>query len=189
MTRYRLKSTIEDGTTVLRVITNDTRYSEGDQVDTPDGPGVVVEVRTEDFDGPTGSVDASTDSPAYVVGTEDGASVYRASDLQAGEIETDVDNPVADVEGDAENMAANLAPVEDLAVNNWNPPESWRDAETPARLIALDAWSSMGGQFDCGGSCCHGTMAPKLGERGANEFCGSMKDYILGGWEGWRSGG
>lgn len=191
--KYRLTSTIEDGETVLRVITN-ARYSEGDVVDTPDGLGIVVEVRTEDFDGPQGgNVSASEDSPTYVVGLEDedvAVGTYKASDLSADELpETDVEDPVEDIESEAENIAANLAPGEELAINDWSPPESWREADTPARLIALDAWSSMGGQFDCGGACCHGTMAPKLGNRGANEFCASFKDFILGGWEGWRRGG
>jgi len=46
----------------IRIVSN-ARYSEGDVVDTPDGRGVVIEVRTEDFEGPDGDVEASEDSP------------------------------------------------------------------------------------------------------------------------------
>lgn len=174
---------------------NQTRYSEGDVVDTPDGLGIVVEVRTETFEGPQGSeVEASEDSPGYVVGLEDedtAVGVYSASDLTEGELpETDVEDPVESLdESETANAAKHLTANESLSANQWDPPESWRESDTPARLIALDAWSSMGGQFDCGGACCKGTMAPKLGDRGSDEFCASMKDYILGGWEGWRRGG
>jgi len=171
---------------------NQTRFSEGDVVDTPDGLGIVVEVRTENFEGPQGSeVEASENSPTYVVGLEDedtAVGVFNASDLNSGELpKTDVDNPVDSLEeSDTANAAKNLTANESLTANDFNVPESWEESETPARLIALDAWSSMGGQFDCGGSCCKGTMAPKLGDRGSDEFCASFKDYILGGWEGWR---
>jgi hypothetical protein len=72
---------------------------------------------------------------------------------------------------------------------DWDYPESWKEAETPARLILLDAWSSMGGQFSCGGGCCKGTMLTSgMSNRAANQFCASMKDRVLL-WEGWRKGG
>ena len=162
----------------VRIRVNQTRYSEGDVVDTPDGMGIVVEVRTEEFEGPDGSdVEATEDSPAYVVGLEDEdkpVGVYTASDLSEGDFpDTGVEDPASDVQGSDVN--ANVGVVG----NDWSMPRSWREADTPARLILLDAWSSMNGQFDCGGACCMGTLkSPRL--------CGAMKDEVLGGWTGWR---
>jgi len=169
---------------------NDTLFSEGDAVQTPQGLGVVTEVRTSAFTGKGDEdVDASESSPTYVVALKDGrvgVGFYSASELDATELpETAVDDPVDDVEQSANavmEMTAN-----GLVANDWQPPESWEESETPVRVIGLDAWSSMGGQFDCpGGGCCKGTMRPKLGDRGSDEFCASFKDWILGGWEGWR---
>jgi hypothetical protein len=164
------------------------RYDEGDTVDTPDGIGVVSEIRTESFTGPEDDeIEASDDSPAYVValGSEDKTvGVYNASDLSADELpEVDVEDPTDELEA----MANITDAVEDYEALNWNAPESWEESETPVRVIALDAWSSMGGQFDCGGACCKGEMAPRLGDRGSDEFCASFKDYILGTeqWRGW----
>jgi|GEM_PF-6156616 len=155
---------------------NATRYTEGDQVMTPQGIGVVAEVRTEPFEGKNGEIEASDSSPVYVVGLKDervGVGFYTASELEADEIETDVEDPVGDVRANA------CVGRDDVTANDWSMPESWRESDTPARLILLDAWSSMGGQFDCGGGCC-------MGELKSRRLCASMKDEVLGGWEGWR---
>lgn len=168
----------------LEPVGNARQYSEGDIVQSPQGIGVVVEIRTEPFEGKTGEVDASEDSPTYVVGLQEervGVGFYRASELSEGEIETDVDNP----ESDLAEMSANsfLPRLTPLTSNDWAMPKSWRDADKPARLILLDAWASMGGQFDCGGGgCC-------MGELKDEELCAAMKDEVLGGWTGWRKGG
>lgn len=180
---------------VVRLRVNAEHWEEGDVVDSPDGLGIVVEVRDEDFEGPGGTQHtASEDSPKYVVGLEDeeeAVGVYSGGDLSEDELpDTPVDDPVDDIaESETANVARNLSANESLTANQWDPPESWEESEIPARIIALDAWSSMGGQFNCGGACCMGTMRPDLGKRGAAEFCASFKDWILGGWEGWRSGG
>jgi len=181
---------------VLDTVGNATRYSESDPVQTPQGFGIVTEVRTEDFEGKNGTVEASESSPTYVVGLQDarvGVEFYSASELSPGELpETDVENPV----GDATEQAANASLVDNalrrlgLTANDWTMPPSWRKADTPARLILLDAWSSMGGQFDCNGGCCMGEMLSSgMSNRAASQFCASMKDEVLGGWEGWRKGG
>lgn len=162
---------------VLAVIGNATRFSEGDSVQTPQGLGVVTEVRTENFEGKSGTVEASTASPTYVVGLKDarvGVGFYNAGELSATEMpDVDVETPVEDVSSNSE--------VE-LTANDWTMPDSWRESDTPARLILLDAWQSMGGQFDCGGACC-------MGELHSAELCASMKDEVMGGWTGWRGGG
>lgn len=154
--KYRLRSTIEDGRTVLRVVTN-ARYSEGDTVNTPDGIGIVTGVLTESAEGDDGeTIEASEDSPTYIVLIEDEDMAfgnYKASDLSAGEIEADIENPEEDIADTAEN--ADLTPVDVFAGNfsenqdgffEW--PESWVESDTPARVIALKALAGMGGSFD-----------------------------------------
>jgi hypothetical protein len=166
-------------------------YSEGDEVDTPEGVGVVVEVRTEEFDGPDGeTIDATSDDPAYIVGVETGVEVYRESDLSSGEIDPDVENPEGelDVDDDAEGSRASVEAIR--GDGRFQIPESWEESETPNRLILLKAWAGMGGQFDCpSGDCCKGTMIENgMNPKAANRFCAAMKDRTLGGWEGWRKG-
>lgn len=173
MTKYR----VVPDPAVVRVVANAT-FSEGNTVDTPSGVGVVVEVRTEDFEGPQGStVEASEDNVAYVVGVRDGARVYRASELSEGEIETDVENPEEDLE---ESVSSNLAANQE---STFRFPKSWRESETPNRLILLKAWAGLGGRFT---SCVREMRDDLTGS--PDRFCASMKDRVLQ-WEGWRQGG
>jgi len=171
--RVRLKQDV----TKYRIRANAQEFSEGDPVDTPDGLGVVVEVRDEDFDGPDGAVEASEDNVAYVVGLEDesiGAAVFRAGQLEDTELpETDVEEPIEDVKEDNDTSSNSVT------ANDWTMPDSWVESEKPARLILLDAWASLGAQFDCGGACC-------MGELRSRRLCAAMKDEVLL-WEGWRN--
>lgn len=165
----------------------DADFGEGDKVTTTDGTeAVVVEVRTSPFTGPDGSeVEASNDSPAYIIGTVDGAEAVTGDDIEAADWSTDVDAPDKRL---SESMSgSNHA---EAGPTDWDYPDSWDESETPNRLILLDAWSSMGGQFDCdSGTCCKGTMmSGGMSEGAANRFCASMKDRVLM-WEGWRQGG
>jgi len=158
----------------IGVSANATRFSEGDPVETPEGFGVVVEVRTDSFEGKNDEdVEASENSPTYVVGLQDGrvgVGFYSASELSATEFpETDVENPVDDVSSEQTSNS--------LTANDWTMPDSWRKAEKPARLILLDAWSSMGGTF-------RGARQ----ELGSKRLAAAMKDEVLM-WEGWRQGG
>lgn len=153
-------------------------FSEGDEVDTPDGVGVVVEIRTEMFEGPDGDdVDASEDDPAYLVATEDGAAVYRESALEDGEIDVGMDDPEAALALDIGCEESAL-----LQDGHFSWPESWQDADQPARLIALKAWAGLGGRF----TTCRREMAGEIASPA--RFCAAFKDRILG-WEGWRQGG
>jgi hypothetical protein len=168
---------------------NATQYVEGDTVQSPQGLGVVVEVRTEEFEGKNGeTVEASSGSPTYAVGLKDarvGVGFYKASQLSAAEMpETPVDDPVGDVQEDqsANSVGDRVLGALNLRSNDWTMPRSWRESDTPARLILLDAWASMGGQFDCAGGCC-------MSELKDAELCAAMKDEVLGGWTGWRDGG
>jgi len=172
--RYKL---LKSQSKRIRFIAN-AQYSEGDVVDTPDGLGVVSEVRTETFDGTDGEVEASEDSPAYVVAVEDedkSVGFYKASDLESGELpEVDVD-PEEDLGDQSANVSANQD-------GHFTWPESWRESDTPARIIALKAWASMGGRH----TGCVREMKGNISR--PNAFCADFKDRILG-WEGWRKGG
>jgi hypothetical protein len=161
---------------VVRLRVNAEHWEEGDEVDTPEGVGVVVERRTEDFEGPDGMVDASEDNPGYVVGVEDGAAVFRGGELSEGEIETDVENPEQDLAGQSANYSANQE-------TTFGIPDSWQESETPNRIILLKAWAGLGGRFT---SCVREMRGELTGS--PDRFCASMKDRVLQ-WEGWRQGG
>jgi hypothetical protein len=158
-----------------------TLYDEGDTVDTPDGLGVVSEIRTENFTGPDGDeVEATEDSPAYVVAVEDEdtmAGTYKASDMETTEFpDVDVENPTEALEAWVDIEQATYESLQD-GFFSW--PESWQDSEQPARLIALKAWAGMGGRH----TGCVREMRGNVGR--PNAFCADFKDRILG-WEGWR---
>jgi hypothetical protein len=166
---------------VLRIISNQ-RFKEGNEVDTPDGIGVVTGILTETSESEGETIEASEDSPTYVVllGDEDKQfGTYKASDLNEGEIETDVENPTEDIAETAEN--ADLNPVDVFAGNlsenqdgffEW--PQSWVDSETPARVIALKALSGMGGSFDGCVREMRGNIASP------DRFCADFLDRVYG---------
>jgi hypothetical protein len=160
---------------------NATRYSESDRVQTPQGLGVVTDVRTEPFEGKDGQVDASGSSPTYVVGLKDarvGVGFYSASQLSETEFpDPDVD-PLETLDQSANTALGRLATALGLTANDWTMPETWREADTPARVILLDAWASMGG-----------TATAAKRHLGSWELAAAMKDRVLGGWTGWRDGG
>lgn len=144
-----------------------TRYATGDVVATPDGPGVVTAVLTEDFEFPRGADDvevvtASDDRPAYVVGLEDpGAAVYRASNLQATCLDQ-ADHP--SVDGEAET------PVVDESVDGLDElPEGW-DRES-----VLEYWEEIGGEWE---ACVDG-LTDEFSEDRAERLCAAMKDELL----------
>lgn len=74
----------------------------------------------------------------------------------------------------------NVPGVDDPHVGFDSWPDSWEESEKPARLIALDAWSSMGGTF----RGCRREMAGTLSN--PNRLCAAFKDEILG-TERWRN--
>lgn len=159
----------------------------GDVVSTPDGKGVVVDVITasemdEDSELSGTSLDPRNQDVYVVALVEGGHDFYTASDLNSASF--DVEQP-----GDTseEIMSSNESRIPSwlpfrsvLITNDWTMPESWVESERPARLILLDAWASMGAQFNCGGACC-------MGELHDEELCASMKDEVLG-TELWRGG-
>ena len=147
-----------------------TRYTEGDEVATPDGRGVVAAVLTDDFEFPQNggeddyaSVEASDDRPAYVVGLEAvGSAVYRASDLEKSDLEDE--DATESTDGEA------LTDIVDEDVNGLDDlPEGWdRDS-------VLEYWSSIGGSWE---ECVEDLTDEFEAER-AREHCSAMKDEVL----------
>jgi hypothetical protein len=158
---------------------NANRYQQGDIVSTPDGIGVVTEALTERFESDENdiSIEASPDSPTYMVVLEDEdeqVGFYKASDLEADEIGTDVD-PMEGLAANANDHGRIVSILlGTLTGNDWSPPPSWRKSETPARLIALQAFAGMEGSFD-------GCVREMRGNVATPErFCGGFLDYVLG---------
>lgn len=71
--------------------------------------------------------------------------------------------------------------VDDPGVGFDSWPDSWVEADEPARLIALRAWASMGGTW----RGCFREMSTNMTPRRARRFCSSFKDTIYG-TEQWR---
>lgn len=191
---------ILDAEASIERVEADAKFTEGDKVMLGDERAIVVEIWTSgEREGPDGEeYEASEDDPVYIVATEDGAEAATEDDLTADDWSTGRDDPDEEL---GEHLAASRVmarvmddgSVEHVTVQagptDWDYPESWKEADTPARLILLDAWSSMGGQFDCGGDCCKGTMTKAgMSDRASDQFCAAMKDRVLM-WEGWRRGG
>jgi len=172
--KIKLKDRVDNSPPVyIPLSENQGRYEPGEWVETPSGKGFIDDRVTE---GSVDGTDASDSSPVYVVGLLDGGVEFRrASDLTATEPpESDVEDPMSDVK--EENDVTDNT----VTANDWSMPESWEESDTPARVILLDAWTSMGAQFDCGGACC-------MGELKSERLCGAMKDEALG-TEQWRGG-
>jgi len=168
----------------------ETRYEESDEVDTPDGQGVVVDAITKSFESPEGEeIEASDDSPAYAVLLADEdkqVGFYKASDLEETTIEADVENPESDLEAMMDMAVASAEDYESLQEGFFEWPESWQESPQPARLIALKAWAGMGGSFD-------GCEREMRGEIAAPQrFCADFLDRLVGNpyWRGdsWAPG-
>jgi hypothetical protein len=97
-------------------------------------------------------------------------SLLKASDLEKTEIETEVD--ALDSTKEAAAMAE-LAPDDsEVAQLDFTMPESWRESDTPARVIALKVMSEFG-SFD-------GCVREMRGEvRNPEAFCASFWDSTL----------
>lgn len=176
-------------------------YSEGDWVETPDGVGFVDDWTTE------GSVDdkeGSSDDPLYavVLAEEPKTDFYHESELEsAQEPSVGPENPeeelqeAMDSEEDRENKSLSDLTLRDLlgalTRSNQTPgffewPDSWKESETPARIIAMKAWVSMGARHG-GGSPggCTSSMRGQIAD--PDRFCADLKDRIYG-TDLWRGG-
>lgn len=150
------------------------RIEPGDKVLVDGKRAVVQEKKTTEFETHTkDNMDASASNPVFVIVSVEGLEYVTRDQITSEEWRIDRDGK-RDLE-ESQNLATN-------EVFNW--PDSWKKSSTPARLIALDAWASMGAQFNCNsGQCCTGTMKGKV--RDPEGFCASFKDRIFG-TELWR---
>lgn len=150
--------------------------STGSVVETPDGKGVVDEIITslgEDEDIEGTDLDPNEESVYVVALVSGGVGFFQSSDVSSAAFDVEQPGPIDETVQSANTDALPFA-------NDWTMPETWRESPKPSRLILLDAWASMGGQFDCGGSCC-------MGELHSERLCAAMKDEVLGTTE-WRGG-
>lgn len=161
-------------------------WTEGDvvQID-PGGTGVITAVMTSNFEFPTGEdetrkIEASSDSPMYVVAVDDGARVVSEDELEEGSFEGDSKDPkklaqkaeLTDVYSQLEDPysveeLANIPGVDDPEVGFASLPDGW------TRSSVLQAWASLGGTF----TSCRTDMAGEISR--PSNFCAAMKDELL----------
>lgn len=152
-----------------------TPYEAGDVVATPDGRGVVLATKVEDFSFPQEpdggdqhvDVEASPERPAYVVALEGGGSAgYRADALEATTFgETQL--PEVPDERATEVVDEGVGSEGDL-------PEGMDRRE------ALEYWASVGSW-----KACVSDRANEFGQRTAEAQCTAIKD-LLAGTERWH---
>lgn len=115
-------------------------YTEGDIVATPrNEKGVVAAVMTENFEFPTGDeattqIEASSDSPAYIVGFGGESAVYRASDVEK--------RNSMDTGSDDSGSGEAIETVDHIDFDETDLPEGWD------RKSLVDWWASIGGTWE-----------------------------------------
>lgn len=152
--------------------------SEGDVVELPDGgKGVIVMEGGDDVEIDGESVAEGEVVVAYA--SRQGYTIVNADELGSADFEVDEDadpkavkdamaaDAYADLEEPESTEAIDVLVGTGIGFDSW--PDSWEDADTPARIIALDAWSSMGGTW----SGCFREIKSK-------RVCSAFKDEILG---------
>lgn len=178
--------------------------SEGDWVEYDDGQyGAIVGKVDGPLEWPTGDgeddvekiEDQGDGKQIYIVARASGGSKpYTADEISTVDREDVIDpeavpdDPASEIDeaemsevydrmDDPSSMDELLSVpgVDDPGVGFDSWPDSWREADEPARLIALDAWTSMGGTFT-------GCVA----EIGSRRICAAFKDEMLG-TERWRN--
>jgi hypothetical protein len=128
-------------------------------------PFTADELESASRDDAVGDTDEMPDEPEEDIDGAEMASAYRmVSDGRVAELH---ERPVSEL--------INIPGVDDPHVGFDSWPDSWRKSPKPARLIALDAWSSMGG-----------TWTGCFAEIGSRRLCAAFKDEILG-TERWRN--
>jgi len=171
------------------------QFSEGDVVDISGdgGTGVITGVMTSTFEFPVGSgdddleeVEASSDSPVYIVADENGVRAVSEDEVSEGSF--DGDSPDTKELSNAELGSAyqhmddpystaellNIPGVDDPEVGFSELPEGW------TRKSVLQAWASLGGSF----TTCRADMAGEI--RSPTRWCAALKDEVLQ-TERWRN--
>lgn len=147
-----------------------TPYETGDVVATPDGRGVVLATKAEEFSFPQeaeggdqhADVEASPELPAFVVALEEGGSaVYREGALETTTF------------GETQ-----LPEVPDERLTDIVDEEIGSEGDLPegmGRREALEYWASVGSW-----KACVADRENELGERTAEAQCTAIKDLITG---------
>jgi len=177
-------------------------YSEGSTVEVDGEFGVIVAKMTSNFEDPSTDsdeeVEASSDSPVYVVAKESGGfTIVSASDLKkTSEGEEDMDSKdLADSDREnshswydqvddlddpdevsrAVNSYRDTVPVEDLPRANAGDPYVGfkRLPNGWNRKSVLQAWASLGGTW----RTCVADMSGEI--RSPRQFCSKLKDEVL----------
>jgi len=171
-------------------------FEEEDKVETPEGHrGFVVDIIEDSFSTDEVSVDASEEEPKIIVVTESDETpfgFYDEDELEKRDWSSGVDDPASELkesEGDDRENVLTTRIEEALAQitgktqqeGHFTWPESWRESEKPARLIAMDAWLSMG---PSGVSSCIREMRGEIAGDPAR-FCADFADRLYQ-WEYWR---
>lgn len=168
----------ESGTEEITLVDTLAADSEGDVVELPSGgKGVIVMEGGDDVEIDGESVEEGEVVVAYA--SKQGYTIVDAGELGSAsfDISEDVDEEAvkdamaADTYGDVEEpdsrAAVDVLVDGSIGFDTW--PDSWEKADTPARIIALDAWSSMGGTW----SGCYREIKSK-------RVCSAFKDELLG---------
>lgn len=173
-------------------------YDAGKKVKVDGQRGVILELHTDEFSLAGETFEATQDEPLYVVGTEEGSLVVNKSEIvdeqwpptEEGDPEkvTEAEpkanytkentNPFADYEPQLTRGNAIQGRIEPedpgIGFDSW--PDSWEESEKPARLIALDAWSSFTPPASWTGC---------FNEIGNKRICSAWKDEMMQ-TTGWR---
>lgn len=166
-----------------------SEFRKGQYVETGSKRGIILETHsgptTFTYDGDEFQVDDGDEM--YVVAHEDGTDVFSVSKISSSEWGEEIDadpEEATDAKANAynpEKMNAlegrKMARMRHNALGFDSWPDSWEKSNKPARLIALDAWFSMGGTWT---SC--------FRELHKKRLCAAFKDEIYQTTQ-WREGG
>ncbi len=169
-----------------------------------DAMGTIVELHTSEFSLGDTTFEGSQDEPLYVVATDQATYIVDESEIRQENWESvdesDDAEPTPEALAEDGEMNENYANIEGTTdphpdqtptVNKVNEiqgeidvggagtgfdsyPDSWEESDTPARMILLDAWASMGASFDG----CQREMRGEIGRTAP--FCAAMKDEVYG---------
>jgi heat shock protein HspQ len=192
MDRENARQIIQDAIDNARY--NQEEYEEEEKVRTDDGRGFIVDILTSGFDEEgEESVEASEDSPTYVVileGEDKPFGYYKADEIESEDWDSGIEDPSEELAEAEDNGRDNLKYRLENALaairgrehqeGHFTWPESWRKSEKPARLIAMDAWLSMG---PSGVSSCINEMRGEVAS--PERFCADFADRLYM-WDYWR---
>lgn len=181
---------------------------EGETIEAdPDNPAYVIalvsggsrpyregEIESSEFDGPEPDSDEVMDAmsdvseaslPSLYDRVDDVESLESMHETMEGMVRVSNVSELSRHRGTSDmsyEELIDIPAVDDPGVGFDSWPDSWRESEQPARLIALKAWAAMGATW----RGCFREMSTNMTPRRARKLCSSFKDEIYG-TEMWRS--